>query len=467
LTNLYNETVEVAPISALLKNPSLYPVVEDILSKGTFGWTSFGTIYDAIKRLNNSDIMPTVYTLLADLDERGELSGIKLPSSTLTGGDAIKHIAELKEIDENQIESYALYAQRVQSQRELIRSYSRAIDCLKRGEDPSSVMAQQDVDNGKISVRLGTKSSSLQDAKTVAGQVISRYKDTVNGVVTFLKTGIKAWDEFTNGLYNGRLYIVSAVSNDGKSSLVQNILYNVCVENPIKGVATEKGVLISMEASAVDVYHKLIQRITGISALRIESGNLSEDEERIMADAIREIGNSKIVFDDSSELILPLLRTKLRKAKENGAKFAIIDQLEQILLGGAGDSQPEYIKLNFITYRIKAFARELDMPIVLVHQMNRGIDSGERRGKNVDPQIQDLAQAGEKAADAILMIRHKKSGQEILQSFFWWVKNRQGKKGFQEVEFIGKRVLFRDIPIEKENENLPDFLQNELDGMED
>ena len=90
--------------------------------------------------------------------------------------------------------------------------------------------------------------------------------------------------------------------------------------------------------------------------------------------------------------------------------------------------------------------------------MNRSVESGQNRGQEKDPQLTDLASAGEKPADAVLMIRHKKEGQVPVQTWFHWVKNRQGMKGRREVKFDGKKALFEDIP---ESDVLPEFLSEE------
>ena len=75
-----------------------------------------------------------------------------------------------------------------------------------------------------------------------------------------------------------------------------------------------------------------------------------------------------------------------------------------------------------------------------------------------------LSQAGEKPADAVLMIRHKKSGQKFLETYFHWVKNRQGRKGVRKVEFDSEHILFRDIPGTTE---FPDFIQEDMEMSND
>jgi replicative DNA helicase len=102
-----------------------------------------------------------------------------------------------------------------------------------------------------------------------------------------------------------------------------------------------------------------------------------------------------------------------------------------------------HVIYDFISYRLKAFAREFNVPIFLAHQMNRSAD--QKDAKNNELSLANLNEGGERAADSILFIRHEKENQEIKKSWFYWVKNRQGRKGRKQVNFIGQRITFEDM----------------------
>lgn len=453
MSQTYNETIELSSLSCLLKNGSLYPVIEDTLHKSTYGHPAFGIIFQSIKELYSNDILPDPITVYVDLEKKGLIDGINIPSNNLKGKEAIKFIANM-DVNPDNIESYANQIQQTYGTRKLLSIFEDNKQLLLEGKAIIDVLARLDLDTGKIATMIGAQSRNMKNISDVAVEAGKNLLSAVEGKHLYISTGLAAWDDYTNGLFPERVYVVSARSNDGKSTVVQNILYNICVERNIRGC------LITLESNATDVYNKLVQRITGISSLRIEKGQLTEKELEQYEKAAEILKGSQIVFDDSPELILPILRTKIRKAVSEGARFIIIDQLEQILLGGGGDNQSESTKLNFISYRIKAFAREMKVPIILVHQMNRASESGQNRGKDVDPILSDLAQAGEKAADAVLMIKHKKNGQIIVESYFHWTKNRQGQKGKRKVDFNGAKVLFSDIA--GTTEFPPDLVQGEL-----
>jgi len=102
----------------------------------------------------------------------------------------------------------------------------------------------------------------------------------------------------------------------------------------------------------------------------------------------------------------------------------------------------EFEKIKWLSYRLKEMAREFNVPILVAHQMNRGI---EQKGQvQRDPQLSDLEQAGEKASDMVIMIRHKKELNVIKESYFHIVKHRNGATGFVPITFIANRVRFEN-----------------------
>lgn len=459
----YNEKLEISILHCLFKDGSLFPVIEDIIEKKSFGWPSFGIIFQSIKDIISSDLYPDPMSIYVDLDRKGKLDEIRIMSNGLSGKEALDFIENFQEADTNNIESYAYQLQKMQAVRQLISCNEKFGQLINDLKEPAEILNWLDSETGKIAVYLGIKSQSIKDAKDVAKESVDQLEDTLNGNTRYILTGIKAWDDFVGGLCPKRLYVVSAVSGDGKSALAENIIKNISIDGvSYNGVVKKvKSMIFSFEMPATEVHNRFIQMFTGISHLRIDKGDIRQNEKELFKNATKTISESNVLYDDSSELILPLLRTKMRKAVADGVKVIVLDQLEQILVGGTGDSQQESIRLNHIAYRIKAFAKELDIPVILIHQMNRAIDTGQNRGKEVEPQMHDLNQAGEKPADAVLMIRHKRENKKIVKSIFWWVKVRQGEQGNRRVEFDGSHMTFKDIPGLSAFDE-PEFVQDEF-----
>lgn len=446
----FNENIELCTLACLFKDGSLYSQVEDMLSKKSFGWHSFGIVFQGIKDVVGNDLYPDVTTVATELDRKGELEKVTIMSNGKRGREALDFIASI-DVNVDNFESYAFQVNELHATRQLRDLKELIAQEIDSGKRPIEILYDIDMQTGKISAYIGSKSKNVVEAKDAALESVRQFEDAANGKSKYIPTNLKAWDDFTNGVYPSRLYMVIAASNDGKTSLAINVADSVGIEQKIKTL------FITMESSATEITNKLVQLNTGISSLKIERGKLSNEEVDSYSRAVRRISESQLVFDDSSELPLALLRTKIRKAVAGGVKLVIIDQLEQIMIGGAGDSQSEHIKFNYISYRLKAYAREMDVPIIVMHQMNKAADSGQNRGKDVDPQIQDVNQGGQKACDAIVAIRHKKQDQIVVSSYLHWIKNRQGAKGKREVLFDGKKIKFSDM-----KQGQPEFIQQEI-----
>jgi len=432
MAQTFNDNLELSSLAAIFKDGSLYSVVEDILEPSSYGYAPYGIVYKAIRNVVGNDLYPDIVTIEGELDRMGLLEAVSILSTSLRGRDALKYISTF-DVNVDALEYYALSIQEFQAIRKLITLQSEMGKQIEAGRRPAEILSNIDIETGKIAVSIGAQSKNVRTAFDVARESVDLFKKATDGKSLLIPTGFSFWDDFTNGLCPQRLYMIAARSNEGKTALAENITYNISVVGKIPVH------YFSLESSAEEVNNRLIQIMTGISPLSIERGVLNEEEKELYRAANARLSQSVHTYDDSPELSLALLRTKIRKAVAGGARVIIIDQLEQLVIGGAGDSQAEYIKLNYIAYRVKAYAREMNVPIIILHQLNRSSESGENRNKEVDLTLADLAQAGEKPCDAILMLRTK------TNPCIYWVKNRQGKKDKRPIKWLGSHIRFSDL----------------------
>lgn len=462
--------IEKTILAILLQDASQYMIVEDILDdKKSFRHPSLRLIFRAIKKIISEDLFPDALSVIYNLDEMGKLEELSITDTTdgeskvITGGENVVNYLKNYKVEKSEIdnlETYAIYLAEATAKDELKKLLDEMLILLSKGLSTFELLTKMDLESGKIAAHSGFSSNNLVSSKTAVESVARDFVEALNGHSRYIETKWAFWNDFVAGLYPGRVYIVAAASNNGKSALVHNLVYDLAVDgvkNRKTGdIVKHKIGLISLEMTSKEVVNRLVQIRTGISPLSIEKGELSESDQIELKNSLSVISPAPIVFDESSELSVAALRTRMRKMVADGCKVIIIDQLEQLKIGGSGDNQALYIVLNFITYRIKAIAKELGVPVVLVHQLNRGMGSAERekgQGK-VEPSIGDLAQAGEKAVDAILIITHEREKNKIVSSSVTWVKNRQGQKGKSPVRFIGKYIRFEDAEIDS-----PDFAQ--------
>lgn len=466
----YNENIELSELSCLLRDGSLFSTVEDILpEKGCFGWMPFGIVFDTIKELVGNDYYPDVSTVAASLDRKGILNAISIPSfPELRGMDALNFIRDF-DADVSKVENYAYIIQEFYATRQITALLYDLKKKVDSGIRPVEILSKLDFESGKIATFIGAKALNVRESEDVVSSAIKVFSEAANGRSKYIPVGIDGWDDFVGGLYPGRTYMIVAYSNDGKSALGQNILMNISV-NGVKikddagneEIIKEAGALFTLEMSSEEVVWRFVQIETGISPMRIEKAQIFENEKEPFKTAMDKISKAKILYDDSSEITLPLLRTRIRKAVAAGAKYIIIDQMEQLMVGSGGDNQAEHIRLNFISYRLKAFAKEMQVPIIIIHQKNRTNENDDTKKTHpTDVKLSQVSQAGEKACDAVLMITHKKEGQVPVETYFNWAKHRQGAKGYRQMKFEGSRIRFVDLPKEQWNKTEPDFVKTE------
>ena len=452
-----NETLQVSIFACIFRDASMYAIIEDLLEPDDFSWKPFKFLYRTISEMVNNDIYPDVVTVATDLENRNLLENFSLPSGNYKGMDALNYLSKV-EVNLENLESYAYQLKEIRASKQLKDLGENILKKIGDGIPPIKVLSDIDLETGRISVHIGANTRNTRTSKDVVLSNIQQFEKASKGESRYIQTGIKAWDKPAGGIAP-RFYLIAAESNEGKSSLVLNIVRNVAIEPPVKrdDFKPTKVKLFTFESSAEEINNKLAQIETGISQIRIEKAELSEEELEKYKDALYKIGNSPILYDDSSEMTLPLLRTRIRKAVADGAQIIFIDQLEQIMIGGSGDLQQEHIRLNYITYRIKAYQREMDVAIILVHQLKKleQKSQGQSQQSTIrDPQLNDLNQAGGKAPNAVLMLRTK------FDPAFFWTKNREGEKGKFPIGWNGSRLLFYDL--ENSPKEQPEFVQGDF-----
>ncbi|SRR5258706_1599950 len=430
MTALYNSNLELTVLSCLFKDGSLFQIVEDILTKKSFKFPAHGFIFQTFQSIVESDLFPDVTTVATVLEQKNMLQSLVLENG-ISGIDALRFIEKM-EVNLDGLESYAIQIQELYANRQLLQVALDIEQKVNSGEKPYSTLEHIDNQTGKISAYIGSRSSDVKVASDIALSSVALYEETRKGNKRFIETGLKAWDSVTNGFVPQRLYMIASRSGMGKSALAQNFVKLLSIDKHIKTH------MFSFEMSSQDLLNRFVQILTGISTLDIERGELKEHQIPLYEEAISRISKGTFTVDDSPELTLPLLRTKVRKAVAQGAQLIIIDQLENLRIGNL-DNQAEYIKLNYMAYRIKALARENDIPILLIHQLNRGAEQKDGNTNiKKDPDMSMLAQAGERPCNVVMMLRTD------YDPAFFFVKNREGRKTRTDVDWIGERITFKD-----------------------
>ena len=244
----------------------------------------------------------------------------------------------------------------------------------------------------------------IQEAYEMLQKAAAR-TDSLSG----LESGFHQLDKMTSGWQNSDLIIIAARPAMGKTAFVLSMAKNMAVNNKIP-VA-----LFSLEMSNVQLVNRLIVNVCEIPGEKIKSGQLAPYEWGQLDYKIKELYDAPLFVDDTPSLSVFELRTKARRlVREHGVKVIIIDYLQLMNASGMsfGSRQEE---VSTISRSLKGLAKELNIPIIALSQLNRGVESrGGIEGKR--PQLSDLRESGaiEQDADMVCFI-HRPEYYKIYQ----------------------------------------------------
>lgn len=218
------------------------------------------------------------------------------------------------------------------------------------------------------------------------------------GALRGLKTGFRDLDKKTAGFQKGDLIIVGARPAMGKTTLAQNLAYNIASIN-------RKGVLFfSMEMAANEIIDRMISDVSGVDNWKMRTGNLTDDEFQKIGDALAEMDEIPIYIDDTSSMTIMELRNKARRAMhDHDIGIVIVDYL-QLIEGSDRYKGNRVQEVTEISRGLKILARELEIPVVALAQLSRNVTGRD----NPRPVLSDLRESGSIEQDAdLVMFLHR------------------------------------------------------------
>lgn len=270
-----------------------------------------------------------------------------------------------------------------------------------------------------------------------------------NGDILGLSTGYPKLDSMINGLKGGELFVVAARPSMGKTSFLLNIVEHLALE-------VKKPVLVfSCEMPSVQLVERLLYARSGVSkqSLIAQKGKLSKENMMRFSRAIKEYTASKLVIDDTAAISISELRAKARRViKDHPELCAIgIDYLQLMRSHTRQAQNSREREIAEISGGLKSLAKELNLPIIVLAQLNRGPEN--RTGKNKGtPMMSDLRESGaiEQDADMIgLLYRsayYAEDDEEREQvgtdANLALAKNRNGPTGDVPLTFIAELMRF-------------------------
>jgi len=219
--------------------------------------------------------------------------------------------------------------------------------------------------------------------------------------LTGIGTGFADLDKMTSGLHEGEMIVIAARPSMGKTSLAMNIADTVAVDQRLPvGV-------FSLEMTAEALVLRMLCSRSRVNLRHITSGFLANQDFPKLTGAAGKLANAPLFIDDSAGLSILQLRAKARRmAQQYGIKLFVIDYL-QLLHSTARRAENRQQEIADISNGIKALAKELKVPVIVLSQLNRELE----KDKNRKPRLSDLRESGaiEQDADLVALL-YKPSG---------------------------------------------------------
>ena len=380
--SLYNLAFERSILSSIIFEPSQFEELESSLKEDDFYLPAHRDIFTAMHALTRAGAPIDEEFIKKELSSRKKFDE-SVMLEILSSNPISNTNAYVKEIKDKSLKRHLL-------------TLTTEIKRVTFEEELSSEAIADLVQKKLYEITLDTQAKDFKDAPTVTEDTmayIAEMKARGDTVLVGVDTGYTELNKMTTGFGKGDLIIIAARPAMGKTSFVLNIAQNLLKQN--KGVA-----FFSLEMPAEQLMLRLLSVETSIPLQKLRVGDLDDNQWSSLNSAVETMQHSKLHVDDHGSLNINQLRSKLRKLKTKHPEIeiAIIDYL-QIMSTPGKDRQAE---ISEISRGLKMLARELEMPIIALSQLNRGVES--RNDKR--PMLSDIRESGaiEQDADIIMFV---------------------------------------------------------------
>ena len=432
----HSTDAEAALIGGLLLDSEnqAYDKIADIVSERDFYHTENKEVFKVIQSLSEESKVTDLLTVSDYLDSSTEFEpkpSIEYLSEIVESTAGNSNITEYAKI----IREKALLRELKQISSEIAQSAYKP-----EGKSPSELVDIAESHIFEIAER-GNRNMVFAEMSDLVKQTYDELdkRSQGGGNITGVSSGFRELDNLTAGLQNGELIIIAGRPSMGKTAFALNIAEHTALadENPVA--------IFSMEMSASSLAQRMISSLGRVNAHSIKTGQLEEKDWNRVDGAIQQIKNAPIYIDDTPSLTPIELRARARRIqREKGLSLIVIDYLQ--LMSVHGNKENRATEISEISRNLKALARELNIPIIALSQLNRSVE--QRTDKQ--PQMSDLRESGaiEQDADLIAFIYREevydpdtdKKGVALINV----AKQRNGSIGQFNLTFLGRYTRFEN-----------------------
>ncbi len=419
----HNIEAEQALLGAILVNNDAFYRVSDFLQPEHFFEEVHRRIYETTASLIRAGKVATPITLKTFLGE-ADLGGVTVPQ--YLARLAAEATTVINALDYGRtIYDLAIRRSLISVGEDMVNvAYDSPVDASPREQIEESerklfALAEQ----GRYEGGFQTFSAALGTAIDMAAKAYER-----DGGLSGIATGLRDLDQRMGGFQPSDLIIIAGRPAMGKTSVATNIAFNMAKhwraeKQPDGSLKTVNGAIVgffSLEMSAEQLATRIVAEQSGISSYKIRQGKITEQEFYKISDVAAEIEKMPLYIDQTGGISIAQLVARARRLKrQRGLDILFVDYL-QLLSGSAKKGDNRVQEITEITTGLKALAKELNVPVVALSQLSRGVESRDDKR----PQLQDLRESGsiEQDADVVMFVFREE----------YYLKNREPKPGTEE-----------------------------------
>ena len=417
----------------LIQDNSLLKVVE-ILSPSDFYLQSHKIIYETMLSLFDKKEPHDLITITGLISDRNQLNQVGGPAYLASLTDVIPFTGTLVH--------HARIIRKKSILRRLIQSCSEvAARCYDAQDDIETLV--DDAEKIIFEIAQDGKKQGFEPLSRIAPKALDRItmlasrKEHITGVAT----GYEEIDRMTAGLQPSDLIILAGRPSMGKTALAMNIVQHAGLIDKVP-VA-----VFSLEMSMEQLCLRMLCSVGKVDSQKVRTGNLGQDDWPRLTRATAQLTDAPIFIDDTAGLTVLEMRAKARRLKsEHDLGLVVVDYLQ--LMQGKASIENRTQEISDISRSLKAMAKELEVPVIALSQLNRSLES--RQDKR--PQLSDLRESGaiEQDADVILFIYrdevYNKSESNPSRGLAEVIvgKQRNGPTGTITLTFIGEFTSFEN-----------------------
>lgn len=433
---------EMALLGSIIYDNSQISRILDLVDTGQmFALPQHRFIFDAIVRLDLAGKEIELVTLKAELVRTGEFEKIALDRDGALG--YLVSLVETCPSTGNGLQ-YASIVREKFMIRQIVQACMKVVrKSLDGGENLEAIrMAAEETLFTALQKSQKAKARAMLELMRNAFNQIQDIHDRKQRLIG-LETGYYEIDDLLSGLQKGQLYIVAGRPSMGKTSLGMNIAEHVALDHG-------KAVLFySLEMTADQIAQQMLCSRARVDLHALRSGKVSEEQFQRLVLSAGTFTESKLLVDDSADLTALDLRTRSRRCKlADKIELVVVDYLQR-LNAREGGRQPEsrQVEISTISQHLKAMAKELDLPVIAMAQLNRAPEGRENR----KPLLSDLRESGsiEQDADVVLLLfRQEYYDQDTPDKGIAEVtlaKNRTGPTGVVKLAFLKEYTRFENL----------------------